>query len=520
MIVKLWRALPVAQWPAADQQAFARACRMWRTRSRIKTARTAFGQLLAFCAHEGCSPDRDGVERFHALVRERLVGEGAHKTLRGLADALLALRPTAGEGWAWLLEANRVFLRKIRRIGAKPRHRQAPSLRIPFDQWPEDYKRRWQMGRTPPAAGPGSPDRYDLAALARRASEARSGARNRLDPWEWANTSEEKAQRGWGLWLWWVTHHDAALDPDCITPERVARYIDWHANRVPAQGKRKSLASQSLTNYAQELHMAARLLQPDKDWSWLSGDVQALAAIASPSQDKLQKIVPLEDLYLLGEHLADAAFGQAPCVRTALGERDGVMIATLCLMPKRLADFGKIRIGKNLIRDESGDFVELRFERTKNGGPSRAIVPKRLRPRLRRFVEDGRRLLDLHGRDELWLGENGKPLGESGIYAIIATRTKPLGGVHPHLFRTVYATSVAAFDPDALPAVSHMLDQRDPRTATEHYIPIGQAAYASRRLDALTTSHLVRPPRGRKRRRRGPKRRSGDRSADAPLSAI
>jgi integrase len=520
MNVKLWRALPLAQWPTADQHAFARACGTWRTRSRINIARTAFGQFLALCAREECSVDRDGVERFSALVQERLAGEGAHKTLRALADGLLALRPTAGEGWAWLLEANRVLLRKIRRVGTKPRYRSAPSLRIPYDQWPEDYKRRWQMGRIPPAVDPGPSDRYDLEALAQRAEEDRSGARNRLDPWEWATKSEEKARRGWGLWLWWVAHHDAALDPDCITPERVARYIDWHASRAPAQGRRKTLASQSLTNYAQELHMAARLLQPGEDWSWLSGDVQALAAIARPSQDKLQKIVPLEDLYLLGEGLADAACGQAACVRTALAERDGLMIATLCLMPKRLADFGKIRIGENLIRDENGDFVELRFERTKNGEASRAPVPKRLRPRLRRFVEDRRRLLDPHGRDELWLSEHGKPLGASGIYTIIATRTKPLGGVHPHLFRTVYATSVAAFDPDALPAVSHMLDHHDPHTTAGIYITIGQAAYASRHLDALTTSHLVRPPRGRKRRRRGPKRRGGGGSAIVPSSAI
>jgi len=244
MRVKLWRALPQDQWPVADQQAFARACAFWKSASWIKAARIAFGQLLAYCTHTACPLERDSVARFQALVQARLTPEAARTTLRGLADALLALRPTAGEGWAWLLEANRMLLRTIRRTGTKPRPRPTRTLSVAFEDWPAVYQQRWARGRTPPAAPAGAADRYDLAA-ARAAAAAFEGGRSRLYPWEWGRASEKKARRGWGMWLWWVAQHDAAHDPDGITPERVARYIDWCARRPSPRGSGKRIASGS-----------------------------------------------------------------------------------------------------------------------------------------------------------------------------------------------------------------------------------------------------------------------------------
>jgi hypothetical protein len=509
MIVRLWRARPEDQWPETDRAAFQRASVGWKTSARIKGARTAFGQLLAFCAMERCLADRPGVERFHATVRARLQPEPARTRLRGLADALLALRPADGEGWAWLLEANRVLLRQIRGYGQKPRYKVKPRLRVPFEAWPEAHRQRWTVGLTPPPAAHFA-DRYGAEAI-RAAQQEKGRKRTRLHPSQWQPASVAKAERGWGMWLWWTRSQEPAADPDEITPERVARCIGWHARRTrQTRAGVKHCAPMSLFNYAQELHMAVRVHQPEKDWRWLRRDVDALAEVAHSVRDKLSKLVPLAVLYLFGEALADRAARHPPSVWTAVEERDGVLIAMLALMPKRIGDFGEIRIGTNLILDEHGDPVALKFGRTKNGEPSETPIPKRLRPLLRRFLEGSHRLLNPHGSDCLWLSERGEPLTFGGINAALKKRTleeKRIGiGINTHAFRMIYATSIGSFDPDALPAGSWMLDQKDERTITEHYSPICETAYASGKLDARTSALVIHPPR-RKIRRRGPKKR-------------
>lgn len=300
--------------------------------------------------------------------------------------------------------------------------------------------------------------------------------------------------------------------PEEITPDRVASYIGWHARRSRRTKKGVMYcAPVSLFNYAQALHMAVRVLQPAKDWSWLRQDVDALEDVAEPVRDKASKLVPLAVLYLFGEALADRAAGRSPSVRAAVEERDGVLIAMLTLLPKHIGDFGRIRIGENLILDENGEPVALTFGRTKNGEPSDTPIPVRLRPVLRRFLAGSHRLLNPHGSDDLWLSEQGHPLSFEGINTALKKRTlaeEKIGvTINAHAFRMIYATSVGSFDPDALPATSWMLDQTSERTLGDWYSAISEVAFASGKLDACTSALAIHPPR-RKIRRRGPKKRA------------
>lgn len=519
MTVRLWRALPETDWPEADQVAFERACALWKGGRRIKYARTAFGQLLAFCAVEGCPIDRPAVERFHAAVRAHLTPESARTSLGSLAHALMALRPK--DNWAWLLEANRGLLRQIRGIGRKPRFRAAPSLRVPLEEWPEAHQAAWAAGLAPPPVTTFA-DRYGADAI-RAALARKGGIRSRLHPSQWRPATVAKAARGWGMWLWWSMNEEPDADPDDVTPERLERYVGWRATRsCQTGGGVKHCSPVSLFNYAQELHMAVRVLQPGKDWTWLREDVRALEEMAEPVRDKMVKLVPLSDLFLLGEALAETAARQPPSVWTAVEERDGVLIAMLALMPKRIGNFGEIRIGRDLVLDADGNPVALKFERTKNGAPSDTPIHPRLRPIIRRFLAGNYRILNPHGSDLLWLSERGDPLTFSGINATLKRRTmeeKTIGvAINAHAFRMIYATSVGSFDPAALPVASWMLDHRSEKTLYDWYSAVSESAFASGKLDACTSALAIHPPR-RKIRRRGPKKRAPqDREAEAASS--
>jgi integrase/recombinase XerD len=114
----------------------------------------------------------------------------------------------------------------------------------------------------------------------------------------YAPSSNQKVVKGYGTWLQWLSHQ-GLLDPDAqpgsrITRAAVGSYIQMLWNQI---------STGTLINLLEDLYSAARIMDPNLDWSWVRRIISRVRAQHAPTQVKYEKIVSATALLELGLEL-------------------------------------------------------------------------------------------------------------------------------------------------------------------------------------------------------------------------
>jgi integrase len=315
--------------------------------------------------------------------------------------------------------------------------------------WPDGDRQLWQAACTPT-------DPLD----------ENSGTRA-----EYSANSNRSVQKGYGRWLTFLH----STDPSClgdaasnrITPERAQAYVGCLV------GLENGTAA--ILSRLKELRAAAKVMGPSQDWAFLNRLSSKVRARHKPVRNK-SNLKLSEELLDLGLSLIDKAT-EAQGLAAAILHRDGLLIALLSLVPLRLRNIARLRIGQHLI-DVIGTWViALDATETKTRAPIEIAWPDELAVPLLTYLTIHRpHLSELRGRwskpidGALWVSSDGSPMTEIAIYDRIRKHTREAFGVaiNPHLFHDAAATTLAIADPENVRIAAPLLGHRT-FTTTERY---------------------------------------------------
>jgi integrase/recombinase XerC len=262
----------------------------------------------------------------------------------------------------------------------------------------------------------------------------------------------DKTRKGLGVWISWTLARlpaaQSASPASQVTREHVRSYI------VELQSFR---APNTVFCRAQELYDAIRVMEPDRDWSWLLCAVKKLRSRAKPVREKLPRLKPADIIERLGLDLmerAETEQGLSPFKR-ALMFRDGLAIAFLIRRPLRLRNFAGIRIGIHLVGDGLSK-ITLRPAEMKSKRPFEAAFPTNLQQPLCRYLQVYRPYLLSMGSAQtgaggsliretaLWVSREGRAVDPGAFSKSITRRTRAAFGrdLTPHLFRDASVTTL------------------------------------------------------------------------------
>jgi integrase/recombinase XerD len=320
---------------------------------------------------------------------------------------------------------------------------------MPLHRWPEADQRMWQAAGAP----------ADLLS-------EEFGVRSTH-----AAISNRKAEKGYGRWMTYIKreHPSCWMDAPAarITSPRLKLYVE----------DLMSLSNSTATILArlQELGEVAKVMGPDRDWSFIKNIASKIRASHRPARDK-RNLMLTEDLLDLGFALMEEAKAKQG-LPAAILYRDGLIIAFLSLVPLRRRNLEGLRLGQNLIEGNGHWIVALKAEETKTHAPLEMDWPHLLLGPLAIYLQVHRPLLaSRKGRwsksvgDALWVSQDGSPMTQMAIYDRIRARTKEAFGtaINPHLFRDAAATTMAIADPEHVRISASLLGHRS-FTTTERY---------------------------------------------------
>jgi integrase/recombinase XerD len=332
---------------------------------------------------------------------------------------------------------------------------------LPFREWPAGAQQRWAA-----AFEPG--DLFD---------DANRGA-------HLAPSTREALRVSFAQYLRFVSdHHKELLDcpPEAwINRQLIAEYVSL---------LRKTNQETSVATSLHHLRLALRLIYPDIDWSWLLTITKRIAATA-PRKARKHGSMTSERLYLLGIELMDRAVadarGQCKISKvTAMGYRDGLLIALLALFIPRRRTVTAMRIGKQLIRAGEQWALDIPPEDTKNEQRLDFPISAEMSLRIDVYLQEFRVRLpgaDTHGG--LWASNKRRPMSADAIYAAVHKRAKKAFGfgVNLHRFRHAAGNLWSIQDPVNVRGVKDLLGHASfDRTTEKHYI-MGQSRLAGRAL--------------------------------------
>jgi integrase len=318
--------------------------------------------------------------------------------------------------------------------------------------WPAEDRRLWQA-----ALQPG--DLIDGG-----------GERARYRP-----RSNRKVEHGYGRWLTYLDSSgmlDAGAHPaDRITPATVARYVE--AMQQLGNG------SQTILARLQELHEAALVMGPARDWTWIRRIASRIRARHVPVRDKTAKLVGSDDLLELGVRLmVEAPTATTPRL-SALAFRDGLLIAFLALRPLRLKNGTALELDRHVVRQGAGWWITIPAPETKTETPIDQPWPDCLAPALEEYLARWRPLLARMTHrwrrpigNALWVSSSGSPMTMQAVYDRVVARTKAAFGkaINPHCFRDIAATTIADVDPERIRIAAQILGHRRFATTERYYI--------------------------------------------------
>jgi integrase len=328
----------------------------------------------------------------------------------------------------------------------------SPRLCLPLEDWPAIDRARWLAAQEPA----GFLDDVKPAS-------------------KWSADSKVITEQGYGRWPAYLDRNQA-LDPSSTPGDRVT--VD-HLREFVAdlQGR---VAPVSVSIAVGILLRMLRVLEPQRDWTVLARVHRQLKRTATPSRDKLSKMVPATDLLALGIRLMHTwADVRSQQVYKAAQFRDGLIIAILICCPIRLRNLTEIVIDRHLLFDGRAYRIELTAAETKAGRLYHAAVPVELTAYVEDYLEVHRpRLRTLARADgpgtggRLWLGRRGKPLSSGAVQRLIVARTTEAFGkaIWPHLFRDIAVAELVDFAPEEIGIAADLLGHADLRTTRKHYI--------------------------------------------------
>jgi integrase/recombinase XerD len=340
---------------------------------------------------------------------------------------------------------------------------------LSIDRWPEPDRRLWLA-----------------ACAAADILDDELGARSRH-----AEISNRKAAKGYGRWL---THLSLATPKTLtetpaarITPEGVRGYVD----ALTLIGN----SSQTILARLQELGEVAKVMDLDRDWSFINRLASKVRARHRPARDKtnLRLSSELVDLGLKLIKAAENLNGHD----AAIIHRDGLLIGFLALIPLRRRNLADLVLERTLVREGSCWIVAFDEDGTKTHAAFEIGLPDVLHAPLKTYLEKHRPILE--GRSgrwsrpaagALWISKDGSPMTQTAIYDRVRARTKEEFGVavNPHLFRDAAATTMAIADPAHVRLAAPLLGHRTFAT-TERYYRQARARDAHRAyVDVLFTS--------------------------------
>jgi integrase/recombinase XerD len=230
---------------------------------------------------------------------------------------------------------------------------------------------------------------------------------------------------------------------DRITPNRVRAYL---------ADLERHISTQTVINRLIHLSMAARVMNPDQDWSWIRRLLRPVQARHKPARPKRPRLVATSELFDLGLGLMAAAERKNPECRRATVYRDGLLIALLAVRPLRMRNLVGLTLDHTLVLRGAQWWIQIPAAETKTMEPHEVLWPDTLIASLEVYLARHRpALAQRHGRwtraggQALWLSNDGSPMTRRGIYDRITRCTlKGLGKpINPHLFRDCAATTIA-----------------------------------------------------------------------------
>jgi hypothetical protein len=229
---------------------------------------------------------------------------------------------------------------------------------LPVDRWPELDRQRWLAAQAP--AGFLEPDKPAS---------------------HWSPHRRVITEAAYGRYLAFL-ERDGALDPCCTPGQRATE----PRLRAFVTGLQAQVAPASASMIVGALLRMLVVLEPERDWTFLSQVYRHLKRTAVPSRDKLSRMVPAADLFELGIRLMDTWANFRPqLVYKATQFRDGLLISILICCPVRLRNLTEIVIGRHLIFDGHAYRLEFAAAETKDR-------PALCRPRAARADGARRRL--------------------------------------------------------------------------------------------------------------------------------
>src|SRR5262245_9221374 len=297
-----------------------------------------------------------------------------------------------------------------------------PRLHLPYGQWPAADRFLWERAMA------SDDDPFAGAAGARL-----------------ANASRHNYLFAWRRFLGFLAIHEpAALElapAERLTIERV-RAFTAHLT--------KSNIPRSVAGVVAGVYNVARVMMPERDWTWLKA-VKARLYRAAPASAPTEPVITSLQLLDLGLQLMDKSKptpGTPISKEDAVCYRDGLMIALLAFIPPRRKNLAALEIGRHLVHEGDGWFVIIPREETQTGTPIEFQVPELLVPYLAIYLAIVRpRMLPRPTCTSLWLNSRGGALSYAGIGGIIPRHsTSRLGfRLTLHDVRDAAATTWAIF---------------------------------------------------------------------------
>jgi integrase len=343
------------------------------------------------------------------------------------------------------------------------------KLQLPFVEWPEVDRRRWEETFRP----------GDLFDEEKKGTDLSEATRNAL-------------RGSYAQYLRFIAEHHAALLiklPEArLDRQLIAEYIGL---------LRRTNRDSSIVTILHHLRFALRLICPNEDWSWLLMITKRIAAAAPPRPRRLG-LVSSDQLYFLGVELMDGAVAEAGdqgkiSKSTAMQYRDGLLIVLLAVIALRRRTVTALRTSGQLVRSGNLWRLEIAPEDMKGKRALDFTIAADLSCRIDLYLKEFRlRIPGAERHAGLWPSNKGRPMSANAIYDTVCKRTKKAFGfrVNLHRFRHAAGTLWSIEDPENVRGVKDLLGHASYEKTTETHYVMGQSRMAGRVLakaiDAIT----------------------------------
>lgn len=331
---------------------------------------------------------------------------------------------------------------------------------IKVEQWPAAHQQAWKIATTP-----GSVFDKKTATLRRR------------------EPTNKLTRETYGIFLSYLLAKGADIETttprECLTKENVKDFL-CEIDVINS--------SYTISIRCQQLYSAARIMEPDLDWTWLLNAYKKKRSAARPSRNKSENLQSLEDILHLGRRLmrlAQAADEETPThsqrmtpLQRALCFRDGLMIFLMAQRPLRISNFHQIRINTNLIIRPTSMVLAFGGADMKSKRPLECVLSEECAAAIKTYLKTHRDILLRASTkakhittDALWISRDGTELKIGPLYIAIKKRTGLAFSRHmwPHLFRDAVATLVTTKAPHLANKIPDLLGHNSVAIFEKHY---------------------------------------------------